>query len=597
MIIIMNPYKNYVLPGLLAIAFTALLAGCGGGSSSSSGGTAAPASSGGTVSGTVTGFGSIVVDGQEYPETASTVYQQAASGANAALPSNGVQLGHQVDLTLDASGNISTVVVIPQVEGTVTSITSSVTVGSGVSATVVPAITISGVLVVANADSTLGPVTTYGGGYTAFSDIAVSDNATVHGLLLSANGVDYVQATYIAKQPTFTGTRITGTVAAFDSTSDTFTLGTGANTITVTATGATLLPASATIANGETVNVWSSGSLSSNAITANVIRVRKNTSVANTVLGVSGQISGYVSQADFVVNGVTVDASALTLPKDITALSNGLTVAVSGTVNASGTLVASRLHVYKSHDNAAPPVTLTGTISDFVSSASFTVRGVTVDASQSPTFDNGTSATNLAGGVFVTITGTVVNNTVVATAVHFPSVPAAAVVDLRASVVSFDSSSGALVIDVQLPGKQKSQQVTLMLGSSVSYVNGTVASLLADQPIEIHAQFAPSTSTLTVSTITILPPPPTNPVSGGPAVLLQGVVTAVTPTTGTVTSFVVHGLTINVGNATVADIMGGPVTLAVGDRVILYAQVGDNNVLTALKIQVVPVKTNKPVSE
>jgi hypothetical protein len=569
--------ENYLFSGLVMLLLAVMLNACGGGTAKSSNN---GIGGGGTAVGTVTGFGSIFVNGQEYPETLNTRYKTEIYGAASGVAANGIQLGQNVSLSLDANGNISLVSVVPDVQGTVSSINSSVLLGSGASASSVPALTVASVLIVTNTDSSQGPVTTYGGGYTALADVKVGDNVDIHGLLLSANGIDYIQATYLGKQPNFLGTRVTGTVANFNPASNTFTLGSGSSAITISSNNATsLVPGGAVLSNGEVVNVWSNSTLTNNTLTATLIKVRRNLAATSQTLSVSGGISGYVSQASFIVNGVTVDASGITLPTDILTLSNGMVVAVSGTINSNGTLVATQLKVFKSRVNLAPPVNLQGTISDFVSAANFTVRGVVVDASQSPTFNSGYNATNLQNGAYVKIKGTLSNNSVVATAINFVSVPATSVVDLIALVQGYDSTKGVLTATLKIPGANSSQTLAVTLDSSVTYINGTVSSLIAGQTIEIHAIYNLTTNSFGISSVTFLPPPPSVN-----QVRLKGVVTAVSPTGGTVTSFVVNGLTILVGSANIVAPNGSSATLSVGDRAAITAQVSSGNVLTALKI-------------
>jgi len=590
----MKPIRNYLLPGIILVLMAFILNACGGGGSASTSGSsnsvATASSSGGAVSGTVTGFGSIVVDGQEYPETAGTSYQTDSNGAPGMLAADGIQLGQQVILSLDGKGNISQVVVAPDVQGTVTSTSSAVIVGSGTSVITLPAITVSGVLVVANSDSSQGPVTNFGGGYTALSSVAVGDNAEVHGLLQSANGVDYVQATYIGKQPNFSGTRITGTVSNYVSTAangTTFNLG----TVAITATGATIKPDGDTVANGDIVSVWSSGSLSGNALTASIVLVRNHLGVAGQTVAVSGAISNYVSPSSFVVSGLTVDASSVTLPPDIAALGNGMVVAVSGALNSAGTLVATRVRVYKSQENVAPPVMLQGSISNFVSTANFTVRGVVVDASQSPSFETGYGASNLTDGTWVVIQGTLSNNVVVATSINFVTIPTTAVIDVNATVQGYVPATGALTISVTLPGAHAAVTDTVTLGSSVTYNNGSASSLAAGQRIAIHAIYDTSSQTLTVETITFLPAPPASVSPGSRPVVLGGLVTAVTTTNGTVTAFVVQGLTVQVGSASVQTVSGASATLAVGEPVAVAATASAGNTLTAVQIFVAPPRS------
>jgi hypothetical protein len=571
---------------LLTVSLAFLLVACGGGGSStntSSGGAGnqpAPVStSAGVVTGTVTGFGSIIVDGQEYPEATTTSYQTDSMSDNQPLASDGVQLGQQVTLNLDASGKITHLVVVPEVEGSVSSITASVPAVGGA----LPAIIVANTLVVANSDPAQGPVTSFGGSYTALADIAVGGDAEVHGLLRSAGGVDYVQATYIGSRALPIGTRVTGMVAAYDALAGTFTVGSGSSLLTIHTTGITTLsPDGATLANGELVSVWSQGGISDGSLTAFDIKVRKTTAVPGQTVGVSGAISNFVSAASFVVNGQAVDASAVVLPAFVGALANGMVVAVKGNLNNAGVLVAGSLHVYEADTGATPPVDLHGTITDFVSAASFSVRGVVVDASQNPQYDPGKSAADLASGAFVEVLGTLSNNVVVAKRIHFVTLPADAVVDALASVVSYDAGSGLLTLDVKVPGQDGvSKRVAFTVDSSVSVVNGDVSLLTAGQTVSVHALLNVAELSFSVSSITLLPPPP--PVVDN-TVLLKGVITAVTPATGTVTAFTLHGLTINVGDASVLGIGDQPGLLLVGEAVVVYAQVTDGNTLTALKI-------------
>lgn len=568
---------KYAVAGIVMGSMVALLHGCGGDSSTTS--NTSTTSSSSTVSGTVTGFGSIIVDGQEYPELAKTTYQTERYGKARSLVADGLELGQRVNLTLDSQGNISQAVISPDIEGKVSSITSSVTLSSGS----VPAITVAGVLIVANTDSSVGTITHFGGGYTALSDVQLNDVVEIHGLLTSANGVNYVQATYIGKQPSFVGTRITGMVANYSSSSKTFTLTSGTNTITINTANASLIPSTATLSNNALVSVWSSQALSNNTLEAEVISVRSKASSAGTTVAVSGAISNYESQAKFVVNGMTVNASSLSLPSDISALSDGLLVAVSGTIDSNGVLVANKLKVQKSKTSTdLKQVVLHGNISDFISSANFTVRGVVVDASQSPTFDSGKSASDLQDGTFVEIVGKLSNNTVVATAVHFPTVNTTAVLDVKGSVVSYDSTSGLLSVSVRLPDTNVQRTITTTLDSNVTYVNGTASDLTTDKAILLHGVFDVSKQTLTVSTITFLP---TTKAATANNVLLNGEITSVTTDSNNViTAFVLRGLTINVGTATVQTPTGTTTTLAVGQRVSVLAQTSSGNTLTALKI-------------
>ena len=133
-----------------------------------------------------------------------------------------------------------------------------------------------------------------------------------------------------------------------------------------------------------------------------------------------GVISDYASQGAFRVLGTTVDASAAQVTGGQAAwLNNGVKVVASGTLSASGTLVASKLKIrHAPGGGALPSYMLIGKVVNFVSLSDFRVRGQRVDATNA-VFENGTAA-QLGNGADVTVQGTqVVNDVLTATQVRF----------------------------------------------------------------------------------------------------------------------------------------------------------------------------------
>lgn len=98
-------HRLWIAIAAVAVAALSILAACGGGSSMSgtSSGSAMTASAG--ASGVITGFGSVLVNGQEYATDAST---QVLDGDNddAASSTANLQVGMTVDL--DAGGGAAT---------------------------------------------------------------------------------------------------------------------------------------------------------------------------------------------------------------------------------------------------------------------------------------------------------------------------------------------------------------------------------------------------------------------------------------------------------------------------------------------------------
>ncbi|MEO5737898.1 MAG: DUF5666 domain-containing protein, partial [Variovorax sp.] len=123
----------------------------------------------------------------------------------------------------------------------------------------------------------------------------------------------------------------------------------------------------------------------------------------------------------FRVLGTTVDASSAQITGGPPgSLGDGVKVEVAG-IMANGVLKVSKLKLRNIPGTGGPAAfTLIGTVGNFVSPASFQVRGQPVDASgASVVFGNGTAA-NLVSGAAVTVSGSqIVNGTLIAEQVVF----------------------------------------------------------------------------------------------------------------------------------------------------------------------------------
>jgi len=142
----------------------------------------------------------------------------------------------------------------------------------------------------------------------------------------------------------------------------------------------------------------------------------------NTALSSGGVISGYSSlSSPFDVSGVAVNAAnAAVTGGQVATLGNGVKVDVEGTL-VNGVLQATRLKIrHVPGDGKLPSFSAEGRIAQFVSPASFRVKGQKIDASQpGVVFINGTAA-SLAQNVPVAVTGTrVVGDVLIASEVRF----------------------------------------------------------------------------------------------------------------------------------------------------------------------------------
>jgi len=447
------------------------LGSCGGGSSVA-GGEGVGTGGTGISAGTVTGFGSVVIDGKSYNSASPLYYAQSSlSDAAPALPGD-VNLGSQVQIELDAQGNPSTVTIAPDLVGAVAAVDAS-------------GFSVNGVRVQFNNLASAGPLT-YFSGLQGPASVSNGMQVAVSGAYgVDTSGTPWVQATLVERLPDSNPIlRTSGVVRSLDSNARSFVLG----GMTVRYGALTpVLPAQSVLANGAFVKVWSNQSLSNGGSTlvAGIVRVRSLVGRTGSV-----QLSGLVSQlsgSSFQISGIPIDASASSLATSVAALASGQYATVNGQITAAtGTVVASAIRSY-----ASQPVRtqIQGTITGYTGVGSFFVRGVPVDAT-SAQFLGGASAASLADGVYVDLVGTVgasTSNVVVAStlAVIGQQAPTGRSVIYRGVVRQFVASDQPFVLVRKVNGVDVLESVTL--ASNVSYSNGTASQLANAVGIELEA--------------------------------------------------------------------------------------------------------------
>ncbi len=153
---------------------------------------------------------------------------------------------------------------------------------------------------------------------------------------------------------------------------------------------------------------------------------------------VEGTITAFASVADFTVAEQRVNASGATFEHGRASdLAVGVRVEAEGTLSA-GILVATKIDVSAPEPSpGAGSVTISGSISGFVSRASFLVAGQSVDAS-SASFENG-GASDLANGRTVEVTGSVTGGVLRATRVKFAQASTDDVLEVEGTIQSFTS--------------------------------------------------------------------------------------------------------------------------------------------------------------
>jgi uncharacterized protein YdeI (BOF family) len=407
--------RFFQLPSRLVLTAcaAAVLSACGGGagSSVSSSVTATPAAVStpvtttpaptvgvSTVSGTVTGFGSVIVDGVRVDDSSVAAGKELDDGSVKQVE---LKLGQHVEIEHDGQLVAKKVRVGANAEGTVATVDAKA-----------GTLAVDGQTIVINTDPALGPVTVFEG-YTSLADVQVKDRVEVHGIVKTdAAGATSLQATRIEKAGATAGAddtvdHVNGLVAGLTAT--TFKLG----DLLVDYSAAKLVPAGAKITNGSIVRIAiPAGTVaSSTAVKASLIKVSDHKDKVNAK---DSELGGVVSAVDataktLTVNGVNVDASAAKFDqagKSFADLAVKGYVVVKGSFADDGTLKAATIVLRGvEHAKDKSEVELHGSITDFVSASSFTLRDVQVDAS-GVTPDASCAGVTLANEAQVEIQGT-----------------------------------------------------------------------------------------------------------------------------------------------------------------------------------------------
>jgi hypothetical protein len=368
--------KKQTLPISLISAACAgvILAACGGGGGGDAATPAAPAApvilGTSTVSGTVTGFGSLIIDGVRIDDNSVAAGKEGPDGAVSSVE---LKLGQHVDVEHDGNLVATKIRVNAEVEGTVTAVDL-----------VAKTLSVVGQTISINTDATLGPVTVFGAPYTKLDDIKAADAVEIHGLInLSAAGKATLQATRIEKKGVDSTDRVNGIIFDMAATAHTFKLG----NLLIDYSSATLLPAGASLANGSEVTVAIPvGTVEKGvAVKASAIKVKDRVAESQ---GKQVELGGPVSAFDtankiLTVNGVKVDVSAVKFEqsnKGLVDLKPGAYIVVKGVYGTDKVLKAASVVIRGVDQEKGNDVELHGTIVDFKSLADFKVRGVSIDA-------------------------------------------------------------------------------------------------------------------------------------------------------------------------------------------------------------------------
>ena len=432
------------LAAATVLAVLVALVACGGGGVGSNG-TGSPVMVGLSV-GTVSGLGSVIVDGTRHDDSAASV-EVRRNGTD--LDVGDVRLGHRVSLEFgaDAAGAqvLQRVELLPAVVGRVHERTAD-TLG------------VLGQTVTVNSDPARGPVTVFEAPLGSLADVRLGDAVEVHALTqrtgTAARDVRLV-ASRIAPRSSLSGVRVSGTVADLSSVG-----GSGARsfrlgrlTVALPATAA-VLPQGLVLANGHAVTVFAAESAFDSAtlgLEAGQVRVMAAGDTGAT-LRRAGLVGAWTGTA-FEVDGVAllVDAETQTVPAG-RAVTDGAYVQVTATLNGSGRWRATRIEHLSAESVSAE---LRGTLVDWsATTRTFRLRDTQVFLTEATRTDLGDCrATALADGLYVEVKGTTTAQGLRALSVACEQEPKGSKsrLERRGAVLSVDASARRLTLRRQ-PG-------------------------------------------------------------------------------------------------------------------------------------------------
>lgn len=379
--------KIQVLAAIAVTSSALMLAGCSGGGG---GGAAAPApqappaaapaapaapapmppaQGSPTVAGTVTGFGSIIIDGIRIDNRGIIALTESAGGLMGNVE---LKIGQSVEIQHDGTLKAKQVLVIPEMQGVITAVDS-----------VARTMRVLGLTVAINTDPASGPVTVFEAPYS-FASAKAGDGVEIYGILKTdAAGKIQIQATRVERETPGTIHKLRGKVTGLSTGTSTFKIG----DLTINYLNVPITPASAVLSNGAdvVVSIPASASFAGGAVTASAVKVKHHRDESRDT---EAQLRGIVSNLNlsaktFSLDGLQINAAQAKFDHDgktFADLSTGAYVRVKGVYQADGSVNAKSIALRKVETEKIGEVELHGSILNFVSNADFSVRGMKMNA-------------------------------------------------------------------------------------------------------------------------------------------------------------------------------------------------------------------------
>ena len=379
---------------MATIAAACLLAACSGGGGGSSGPTAGIDGTGSQViaMGTVSGFGSVIVNGVRYETTGTRFTIDGAPGTQADLSvGDVVVVKGELDADDFSAGTADSIDFDDAVEGPIASID-----------------TVTGTLVVLGQTVAISADTSFDDSIAtrSLAGLSVGDLVEVSGFPASDGSI---RATRIELKPAGGQFEVTGRVAMLDNTGSQFSI----NSLRVDFAAAMLedFP-SGMISEGDLVEVHGSAPAGPGTLVATRVEFKGDdtSGAAGDRVELEGFITRFVSAADFDVSGLPVSTAAGTAFEGGSAADLGLDIKleVEGTLSAAGVLVATKVDIRRSR--AVRVVALVDSVD--AANDAFVVLGITVKVDRLTRFEDKSaqdlqpfSLSDLAAGDYVEVRG------------------------------------------------------------------------------------------------------------------------------------------------------------------------------------------------
>lgn len=379
------PDWRLALVSATAIGATALLVACGGGGDATPPAGATPAAASTYSQGAISGFGSVIVGGVRFDDSAATFDDDEGNSRSRSE----LKLGMMVEID---AGSVD--------RSTASALALRIRLGNeivgpvGTIDTAASTVQVLGQTVLVTTSTIFDE--TLAGGLSALTTGTVVE---VYGILDPANG--RVVATRIEAEAGATAYKLRGQIRNLDTTLKTFTI--NGQLISYAALPGVGVPPGLT--NGQIVRVRLQTTQVAGAWVATALRGGlRMPDVSRREAHVEGVISSFTSTSSFQVNGLQVDASAASFPDGTAGIVLGAHVEVEGVVTA-GVLVAAKVEIEDRRTPGERPLELRGELGNLnTTNKTFALRGVTVWYGGTVEFRDGSEAT-LANGKRVEVKG------------------------------------------------------------------------------------------------------------------------------------------------------------------------------------------------